>query len=45
MAGAWMTTITNAQAAAIVVGTADLVYAAANAGNMTETITARTIVS
>jgi len=45
MAGAWMTTITNAQAAAIVVGTVDLVYAAANAGNMTETVTARTIVS
>jgi len=45
MAGAWMTTITNAQAAAVVVGTADLVYAAANAGNMTETITSRTIVS
>ena len=45
MAGAWMTTITNAQAAAVVVGTSDLVYAAANAGNMTETITSRTIVS
>jgi len=45
MAGAWMTTIANTQAPAVVVGTADLVYAAANAGNMTETITARTIVS
>jgi len=45
MAGAWMTTITTTQAAAVVVGTADLVYAAANAGNMTETITSRTIVS
>ena len=45
MAGAWMTTIANTQAPAVVVGTADLVYAAANAGNMTETITSRTIVS
>ena len=38
-------TAQRCQAAAIVVGTADLVYAAANAGNMTETVTARTIVS
>jgi hypothetical protein len=45
MAGAWMTTIANTQLPAVVVGTADLVYAAANAGNMTETVTARTIVS
>ena len=45
MAGAWMTTITTTQAPAVVVGTADLVYAAANAGNMTETVTSRTIVS
>ena len=45
MAGAWMTTIANTQAPAVVVGTADLVYAAANAGNMTETVTSRTIVS
>ena len=45
MAGAWMTTITNTQAIAGVIGTADLVYAAANAGNMTETVTSRTIVA
>jgi hypothetical protein len=45
MAGAWMTTIANTQLPAVVVGTVDLVYAAANAGNMTETVTARTIVS
>ena len=45
MAGAWMTTIANTQLPAVVVGTADLVYAGANAGNMTETVTSRTIVS
>ena len=45
MAGAWMTSITNTQLPAVVVGVADLVYAGANAGNMTETVTSRTIVS
>ena len=45
MAGAWMTTITNTQAIAGVIGTSDLVYAAANAGNMTETIVARSLVA
>ena len=45
MAGAWMTTIADTQAPAVVVGTADLLYAAANAGNMTEVVTSRTIVS
>ena len=43
MAGAWMTTLTNTQTG--VIGVADLVYAAANAGNMTETVTSRTLVS
>ena len=45
MAGAWMTTITNTQAVAGVIGTSDLVYAAANAGNMTETVVARSLVA
>ena len=45
MAGAWMTSISNTQLPAVVVGVADLVYAGANAGNMTETVTSRTIVS
>ena len=45
MAGAWNQPPVNTQAAAGLVGTADLVYAAANAGNMTEVVTSRTIVS
>ena len=45
MAGAWNQPPVNTQAAAGLVGTVDLVYAAANAGNMTETVTSRTIVS
>ena len=47
MAGAWNNPPVDNQSgqAAGLIGVADLLYAAANSGNMTETVTARTIVS
>ena len=44
-AGAWCTPPVNTQDETKLVGKVDLVYAAANAGNMTESVVARTIVS
>ena len=44
-AGAWCTPPVNTQDETKLVGKVDLVYASANAGNMTETVVARTIVS
>jgi hypothetical protein len=45
IAGSWQTPPVNTQDETKLIGTVDLSYASANAGNMTETVTARTIVS